>query len=101
MQKKVIKTDLGLIQDIESEFQNAFKLYDVQSELIKAQNQVKKAKSDFLSTLNKAKDGLKKANDLGAESLSRPFAARVSEIKGAIGRCDKLIVAIDKAISAV
>jgi hypothetical protein len=50
MQKKVIKTDLGLIQDIESEFQNAFKLYDVQSELIKAQNQVKKAKSDFLST---------------------------------------------------
>jgi hypothetical protein len=101
MQKKVIQIDLGLIQDIESQIQNAFNIYDVQSELIKAQSQVKKAKSDFSATLSKAEDGLKKANDLGAESLSRPFSARVSELKGAISKCDKLIVAIDKAISAV
>ena len=101
MQKKVIQIDLGLIQDIESQIQNAFNIYDVQSELIKAQSQVKKAKSDFSAALSKAEDGLKKANDLGAESLSRPFSARVSELKGAISKCDKLIVAIDKAISAV
>jgi hypothetical protein len=101
MQKKVIKTNLGLLNDIENEIQSAFNLYDVQSELITAQMQVKKAKSKYVDVLTKAEDGLKKAKDLGAQSLSDPFSKRVSEIKGAIGMCDKLIVAIDKAISAV
>lgn len=101
MQKKAIRVEMGLLNDITSQAENAFKLYDVQSELISAQMQVKKARSEYSSVLSKAEDGLKKANELGAQSLSEPFAKRVSEIKGAIKMCDNLISAIDKAISAV
>ena len=101
MQKKVIKTDLALIQDIDRDYTSAFKLYDVQSELIKAQNQVKKAKNEYKSILNRAEDGLKKAEDLGAASLTKPFSERVFDLKEAVKQSDKLIAAIDKAISAV
>ena len=101
MQKRAIKVEMGLLNDIENEIQSAFNLYDVQSELITAQMQVKKAKSQYLAILTKAEDGLKKAKDLGAESLSTPFSKRVSEIKSGIKMCDNLINLIDKAITAL
>jgi hypothetical protein len=101
MQKRAIKIEFALLDEVRSQQAAAFKLYDVQSELIKAQMQVKKAKNEYSVALGKAEEGLKKANELGAESMSVPFKDAVSNIKGAIGMCDRLIAAIDKSISAV
>jgi hypothetical protein len=96
-----VKVELGLIEDINAQLQNAFKIYDVQSPLISAQMQVKKAKGEYVNALAKAEDALKKAKDLGSEMLVGAFQKTVSEAKGAIGMCDRLIAAIDKAIQAV
>ena len=95
------KVELALIDDIRNSIKTAFALYDVQSPLISAQMQVKKAKNEYTVALAKAEDGLKKAKELGSEMMMQPFQKSIVEIKGGISLCDKLILAIDKAISAV
>ena len=96
-----IKVELALIDDIRNTLKSSFALYDVQSPLIAAQMQVKKAKTEYQGVLTKAQDGLNKAKELGSELMMKPFQDAVSEAKGSISQCDKLILAIDKAISAV
>ena len=96
-----VKVELALVDDIRNALKSSFALYDVQSPLISAQMQVKKAKNEYQVVLAKAEDGLKKAKELGSELMMKPFQDAVSEAKGSISKCDKLILAIDKAISAV
>lgn len=96
-----VKVELALIDDIRNGLKSTFAIYDVQSPLISAQMQVKKAKKEYQTILAKAEDGFTKAKELGSELMMKPFQDAISESKGAIGRCDKLIVAIDKAIQAV
>ncbi len=101
MQKKVVKVDLALIDDINSSLKKAFDLYEQQSPLIKAQNEVKKSKSEYENALKNAQDALKKAKDLGAQSLEKTFSDKVSEAKAGISASQKLISLIDKAITAI
>lgn len=101
MQKKVIKVDLALMDDINSSLQKAFNLYEQQSPLIKAQSEVKKAKSEYENALKLSENALQKVKELGASSMEKTFANKVSEAKSGISKSEKLIVLIDKAISAV
>jgi hypothetical protein len=101
MQKKAIKIDLALMDDINASLKKAFNLYEQQSPLITAQMEVKKAKTEYENALKLAESALQKVKELGMESMSKSFENKVSEAKSGISLSTRLISLIDKAITAV
>lgn len=101
MQKRAIKIDLAMIDDINARSQKAFNLYDQQSLLIKAQMEIKKAKSEYENALKLSENGLQKVKELGIDSMSKTFENKVSEAKAGISKSGKLVDLIDKAITAI
>jgi hypothetical protein len=101
MQKKAIKVDFAMIDDINTSLKKAFDLYEQQSPLIKAQMEIKKAKSEYENALKLAESGLQKVKELGMDSMSKSFENKVSEAKAGVSKSLKLIELIDKAITAI
>lgn len=101
MQKRAIKIDLAMIDDINARLQKAFNLYDQQSLLIKAQMEIKKAKSEYENALKLSENGLQKVKELGIDSMSKSVENKVSEAKAGISKSGKLVDLIDKAITAI
>jgi hypothetical protein len=101
MQKKAIKVDFAMIDDINASLKKAFDLYEQQSPLIKAQMEIKKAKSEYENALKLAESGLQKVKELGMDSMSKSFESKVSEAKSGVSKSLKLIELIDKAITAI
>lgn len=93
------KLELSIISEVNSLYEKGFNLYDVQNELIKAQERVKKSKNSFEQALKKAEEGVQYSKEIGASDFVKLFERKSDEAKGALKGSDKLISAIDKAIT--
>tara|TARA_Y100000401_G_C8230239_1_gene177724 strand:- start:64 stop:396 length:333 start_codon:yes stop_codon:yes gene_type:complete len=93
------KVELALIDDVNNLYKKGFDLYDVQSELLKAQDKVKKSKSFFEQSQKAATDALAKSKELGASDFMKLFNDKEQQAKAAIKSADSLISAIDRAIT--
>jgi hypothetical protein len=93
------KVELALIDDVNNLYEKAFTLGDVQSELLKAQDKVKKSKGFYEEMQKAAAEALVKAKDLGASDFIKLFTTKEEEAKGAIKGADAKIKAINSAIS--
>ena len=93
------KVELALIDDVNNLYEKGFDLYDVQSELLKAQGKVKKSKTFFEQSQKVAADALEKSKELGASDFIKLFNTKIADAKDAIKSADNLISAIDKAIT--
>ena len=93
------RVELALIDEVNNLYKKGFDLYDVQSELLKAQDKVKKSKSFFEQSQKAASDALAKSKEIGASDFIRLFNDKEQQAKGAIKGADSLISAIDWAIS--
>lgn len=96
---EVKKIQLALIDNVNNLYDKGFDLYDVQSELLKAQGKVKKSKTFFEQSQKVAADALEKSKELGASDFIALFNKKISVAKDAIKSADNLISAIDKAIT--
>ena len=97
--KDAERLELSLVDDVNSLYDQGFALYDVQSELLKAQDKVKKSKTFFEQSQKKAADAIVKAKELGASDFIKLFNKKEEEAKSANRIADALITAIDKAIT--
>lgn len=95
------KIDLAIIDDVNSLYEKAFDLYDVQSELLKAQAKVKKSKDLFNQSLKKSKEGLELAKKLGDDAFIKLFQKKISNAKEGFKSADSVISTIDKAITLI
>lgn len=95
------KVELSLINEVNTLYDKGFDLYDVQSELLKAQEKVKKSKNLFEQSLKKAEEGVEYSKEIGASDFIKMFQRKSDEAKGALKGSDSLISAIDRAISIV
>ena len=93
------KVELTINDDINSLLDKAFNLYDVQSELLKAQDKVKKGKNLYEQALKKSQKGLSTAKELGASDFIKLMNDKIQISSGNIKGANSLINAIDKAIS--
>ena len=93
------KVTLALIDDVNNLYEKGFDLYDVQSELLKAQGKVKKSKTFFEQSQKAAADASEKSKEIGASDFIALFNRKESEAKEMIKSADNLISAIDKAIT--
>ena len=93
------KVELALNDDINALLDKAFSLYDVQSELLKAQSKVRKSIDVYKQAQKKAADGLAKAKELGATDFIKLMQDKLDIAKGNIKGANSLISAIDKAIT--
>ena len=93
------KVELALVDDVNNLYKRGFDLYDVQSELLKAQDKVKKSKTFFEQSQKAAADALVKSKELGASDFIKLFNTKEAEAKDAIKAADNLISAIDRAIT--
>ena len=69
MQKKLVKVDLSLVDDINKQMDKAFKIGDVMSPLIKIENDLKLSIKEFEIAEKLIQDGIVKAKDLGASDF--------------------------------
>ncbi len=95
------KVELALIDDVNGSLQKAFDIYDVQNELLKAQGKVQKAKSAYEQAKKIATDAKQKAKELGASDFINMFSKKEDEAIDGIKSSERLISAIDKAITLV
>tara|TARA_R110000744_G_scaffold377462_1_gene492494 strand:- start:479 stop:811 length:333 start_codon:yes stop_codon:yes gene_type:complete len=93
------KVELAIIDDVNSLYEKGFNLYDVQSELLKAQNKVKKSKNLYDQSFKKAEEGIQYSKEIGASDFIKLFQRKSDEAKSASRIADNLIAAIDKAIT--
>jgi hypothetical protein len=93
------KVNLTINDDINSLLDKAFNLYDVQSELIKAQDKVKKGKDLYEQALKISQKGLSTAKELGASDFIKLMNDKIQISSGNIKGANSLINAIDKAIT--
>lgn len=93
------KVELAIIDDVNSLYEKGFNLYDVQSELLKAQNKVKKSKNLYDQSFKKAEEGIQYSKEIGASDFIKLFQKKSDEAKSASRIADNLIAAIDKAIT--
>ena len=93
------KVELAIIDDVNSLYEKGFNLYDVQSELLKAQDKVKKSKNLYDQSFKKAEEGIQYSKEIGASDFIKLFQRKSDEAKSASRIADKLIAAIDKAIT--
>ena len=93
------KIELAMIDDVNSLYEKGFNLYDVQSELLKAQDRVKKSKDLFDQSAKKADEAIQKSKEIGASDFVKLFQNKLDEAKSASRTADSLISAIDKAIT--
>jgi hypothetical protein len=93
------KVELSLINEVNTLYDKGFDLYDVQSELLKAQEKVKKSKNLFEQSFKKAEEGIQYSKEIGASDFIKLFQRKSDEAKGALKGADSLISAIDRAIS--
>ena len=95
------KVELALVDDFNSAYDKAFNLYDVQSELLKAQGKVQKSKIAFEEAKKIATNAKEKSKELGFSDYVSLFSKKESESINGIKSAERLISAIDKAITLV
>tara|TARA_R110002051_G_scaffold149708_1_gene222227 strand:- start:10307 stop:11191 length:885 start_codon:yes stop_codon:yes gene_type:complete len=100
--EKIVKgerVELALIDDVNNLYEKAFSLGDVQSELLKAEDKVKKSKGIYEQMQKASAEALVKAKELGASDFIKLFNTKEELAKGSIKGADAKITAINKAIS--
>lgn len=96
---KAERVELALIDDVNNLYEKAFSLGDVQSELLKAEDKVKKSKGIYEQMQKASAEALVKAKELGASDFIKLFNTKEELAKGSIKGADAKITAINKAIS--
>lgn len=101
MQKKGYKIDLALFDDINKQFDKAFKIGDVMSPLIKIENDLKSSIKEFEVAVNMIQDGIAKAKELGASDFESSLNKMLSNTKGALSLRQNTLKNVTSAVSSL
>lgn len=100
-QKKAIKVEFALMDDINTQLNKAFNLGDVQSPLLKVQDSLKNAIREYEIAEKLIADALVKAKELGATAFIDTLNKKLSEAKGSKGIYINVLKSISTAISNI
>ena len=101
MQKKVIKIQFALFDDINAQMDKAFNLGDVQSPLLKIEDSLKKSIQQYEMTEKLIADGITKAKELGATAFVDTLNKKLSETKGGKSITQNVLKNVSAAISNI
>lgn len=100
-QKKAIKVELALFDDINAQMDKAFNLGDVQSPLLKVEDSLKKAIKEYEIAEKLISDGIVKAKELGATSFVDGLNKKLAEAKGSKSIYQNVLKNVSTAISNI
>jgi type VI protein secretion system component VasK len=101
MQKKVLKIQLALFDDINAQMDKALNLGDVQSPLLKIEDSLKKSIQQYEMTEKLIADGIAKAKELGATAFVNTLNKKLSETKGGKSTAQNVLKNVSAAISNI
>lgn len=101
MQKKVLKVELSLIDDINKQMDKAFKIGDVMSPLTKIENDLKSSIKEFEIAEKLIQDGIVKAKDLGASDFISSLSKLLSNTTGGKNLRQNTLKNVTNAISSL
>lgn len=97
---KAEKVELALVDDVNALHKKAFDLYDVQGELLDAQDKVKKSMNVYEEMLKQSDIAIQRVKELGAGSdMQKLFENKSTIAKAGLKAAQNLFNAIDRAIT--
>lgn len=98
---KGFKIDLALFDDINKQFDKAFKIGDVMDPLIKIENQLKSSIKEYEITIKLIEGGIEKAKELGASDFISSLNKMLSNTKGSMGMMQNALKNVTSAVSSL
>jgi hypothetical protein len=101
MQKKAIKMEFALFDDINSQMDKAFKMGDMMSQLIKIEMEIAKSIKEYNIAEKMILDGVEKAKALGATDFINSLNKMLSNVKGAKAIRQNTLKHVTNAVSSI